>query len=176
MNQGLGDLERVGDVWQVRYTRTLGHPPEKVWRSLTEPEHLRAWFPTDIEGDWSLGAKLRFVFRENEGPDFDGEVLAYEPPHLLEFRWRDEVLHFELQPTDDGTALTFVVTLEEIGKAARDGAGWHQCLELLDYELNGETPPPDAKASWKALFELYQERFGPEASTIGPPEGMGYDA
>jgi uncharacterized protein YndB with AHSA1/START domain len=173
MNQALGDLERVGDAWKVRYTRTLAHPPEKVWRSLTEPEHLRAWFPTDIEGDWSPGSKLRFVFREDEGPDFDGEVLAVEPPRLLELRWGDEVLRFELQPTSEGTALTFVVTFDDVGKAARDGAGWHQCLDLLGHELDGRTPQPDAKESWKPLFELYKERFGPEASAIGPPEGMG---
>lgn len=34
------------------------------------------------------------------------------------------------------------------GKAARDGAGWHTCLD-----------------------PGYVERFGPEGATVGPPDG-----
>ena len=97
----------------ISFEFDLPHSPQKVWRALTEPEHLKAWFPTDIEGDWLPGSKLRFVFREDEGPDFDGEVLAHEPPRLLELRWGDEVLRFELQPTGDGTALTFAPVAEK---------------------------------------------------------------
>ncbi len=35
----------------VRFSRRLPHPPEKVWRALTEAEHLAAWFPTTVEGE-----------------------------------------------------------------------------------------------------------------------------
>src|SRR4051794_15127554 len=41
-----------GQRWNVSFERTLPHPPEKVWRALTEAEHLKAWFPTTIEGGW----------------------------------------------------------------------------------------------------------------------------
>jgi uncharacterized protein YndB with AHSA1/START domain len=58
-----GMLERAGNRWQLRFTRDLHHPPEKVWRSITEPEHLAAWFPSDIEGERAVGAVLRFPFR-----------------------------------------------------------------------------------------------------------------
>jgi len=46
-----GRLEQAGDRWQLHFTRRLPHPPEKVWRALTEPEHLKEWFPNDIEGE-----------------------------------------------------------------------------------------------------------------------------
>jgi len=46
----MGTLEEAGGGrWRLRFTRTLDHPPEKVWRAITEPEHLRAWFPQRIK-------------------------------------------------------------------------------------------------------------------------------
>jgi uncharacterized protein YndB with AHSA1/START domain len=32
------------------------HAPEKVWRALTQPQHLQAWFPDNVEGDFEPGA------------------------------------------------------------------------------------------------------------------------
>ena len=34
--------------------RDLPHPPAKVWRALTEPEHLREWAPFDAVGPDAL--------------------------------------------------------------------------------------------------------------------------
>lgn len=167
-----GELERSEGRWQLRFTRALPHPPEKVWRALTEPEHLAAWFPTDIEGERATGAVLRFVFRNGEGPTLDGAMISYDPPSLLEYRWgNDETLRFELQPDGDGTLLTFVNTFDELGKAARDAAGWHACLDVLGNELNGEQAPWSPQEHWHEIHDRYVEHFGAAASTIGPPTG-----
>lgn len=64
----LGQLEPAGDRWQLRFTRHLPHPPEKVWRAVTEPEHLVAWFPTTIDGDRATGAALAFSFPHEDAP------------------------------------------------------------------------------------------------------------
>jgi uncharacterized protein YndB with AHSA1/START domain len=166
----LGQLERLGDRWQLRFTRRLSHPPEKVWRALSEPEHLAAWFPTDIEGERRSGAPLRFVFREGEGPTLEGRMIEYDPPSVLELRWGDdETLRFELEPDGEGSLLTFVNTFDELGRAARDAAGWHARLDLLAYHLDGEPPPWTPGARWQQVHESYVERLRPEASTIGPP-------
>lgn len=166
----IGALERSGDRWSLRFTRRLAHPPEKVWRALTEPEHLAAWFPTDIEGERRTGAPLRFVFREGEGPAIDGVLLVYEPVSLLELSWGgDETLRFELRPDGDGTLLTFVNTFDELGKAARDAAGWHTCLDALALHLDGTEAPSTPGERWKEVHDAYVERFGPAAATIGPP-------
>src|SRR4051812_36701561 len=123
-----GELEQCGDRWQLRFTRRLAHTPERVWRALTESEHLAAWFPADIVGERAAGAALRFDFRNGEGPTTAGEMLAYEPPKLLELSWGGDVLRFELEPDGDGCVLPFIDTFDELGKAARDAAGWHSCL------------------------------------------------
>jgi|SRR5579859_6991480 len=172
-----GQLERTGDQLQLRFTRKLRHSPEKVWRALTEPAHLAAWFPTDIVGERAAGAALRFSFRNGEAPPMDGQMLRYEPPSLLEFRWGDdETLRFELQPDGDGSLLTFVNTFAELGKAARDAAGWHVCLDALANRLDGETPPQSHAGRWHQVHRIYVERFGPAAATIGPPASSSINA
>ncbi|MGH9281102.1 MAG: SRPBCC family protein [Acidimicrobiales bacterium] len=167
MDDRYGRLSASGDRWALTFTRRLPHSPEKVWRALTEPEHLAAWFPSGIEGERAAGAKLRFPFPQAEGPTEEGEMLAFEPPRLMELRWADDVLRFELRPDGEGTVLTLVDTFDELGKAARDAAGWHVCLDALVLHLAGDgQSPPD----WKPLNDEYNERLGPEASTIGPPD------
>jgi uncharacterized protein YndB with AHSA1/START domain len=164
-----GKLERAGDRWRLTFVRPLPHPPERVWRAVTEPEHLTAWFPADIEGERAAGARLRFVFREHEGPDQPGELLTYEPPKLLEFTWGAEHFRLALEPDGAGTVLTFVNTFDELGKAARDAAGWHTCLDLLACHLAGEAPPWEQRERWDQIHPGYVAAFGPDAATIGPP-------
>lgn len=167
MHDGL--LERAGDQWRLRFTRHLAHPPEKVWRALTEAEHLERWFPTTIEGERAAGASLRFSHQNAELPPFEGEMLTYEPPSLIEFRWGPDTLRFELRAAGDGTELTLVDTLEEVGKAARDGAGWHTCLDLLACHLDDDEPPWSSTERWSQVHPSYVKEFGPEAAAIGPP-------
>ena len=64
--EDLGTLERSDGQVRLIFTRRFPHPPGKVWRALTEAEHLAAWFPTTIEGDLVAGATLRFAFRDVE--------------------------------------------------------------------------------------------------------------
>lgn len=168
-----GTLEPVGDRWRIRFTRRLAHRPEKVWRALTEDEHLAAWFPSTIEGERAAGAKLRFDFSDDphapDGMVLDGEVLAWEPPRLFAFLWGEDELRFELAPEGDGTVLTFTDTFDEQGRAARDAAGWHVCLLLLASDLDGEAPPEASEDLWASVNPAYVEKFGPAASTMGPP-------
>jgi len=167
-----GRLEQVGDRWQLHFSRRLPHTPEKVWRALTEPEHLKEWFPNDIEGERTEGATLRHVFRNDEAPVMEGEMLVFQPPAVMEFTWGDDTLRFELRAEDDGqtTVLDLVDVLTDIGKAARDGAGWHVGLDGLEAHLSGEPSHAQDMDVWKPVHEKYVKEFPPEASTIGVPE------
>jgi uncharacterized protein YndB with AHSA1/START domain len=168
-----GTLELTGDGRsRLRFTRLLRHPPDKVWRAVTEPEHLAHWFPTTIDGERVAGARLRFTFPGGEAPDFDGEMLACEPPSLLELRWGPDVIRLELRPVAEGTVLTLLDTLAEPGTAARDAAGWHVCLDALSAGLRGADDARGAMAAWSEVHATYVENFGPAAATVGPPAGM----
>lgn len=168
---GFGTLERRDGRAVLHFTRPLRHRPEQVWQALTDPVELAAWFPTTIEGELAPGAALRFVLRELEAPAFSGEAITVDPPSLLVFQWGDELLRFELEPDGEGTLLHFSAAFYELGKAARDGGGWHDCLDRLGDALDGTTTPGTAGDRWRKVRDAYRERFGPDASTIGPPDG-----
>jgi uncharacterized protein YndB with AHSA1/START domain len=165
-----GTLDYADGRVTLRFTRRLPHPPGQVWRALTEPEHLAAWFPTTMDGVRAAGAPLSFAFPETAMPPMDGEMLAYDPPELMALTWGDETLRFELAPDGDGTLLRLSASFDELGKAARDAAGWHSCLDLLGCDLAGQAPPWQAGERWGVVHPGYVARFGPEASAIGPPQ------
>ena len=124
---------RSGDLSVLRYERRLAHPSG---RRYGERHHggraPGGWFPTTIEGERRCrGASALRLPRVGEGEPFDGEMLAFVPPSLMELRWADDVLRFELEPDGPGCMLRLTVTFPEHGKAARDAAGWHVCLDQL---------------------------------------------
>lgn len=92
-----------------RFERRLRHPPEKVWRALTEAKELAAWFPARMEGRREKGAPLRFVFRDGE-PDADGRVTEWDPPRVLAYTMGREDLRWELSPLPDNGCLLVLTT------------------------------------------------------------------
>jgi uncharacterized protein YndB with AHSA1/START domain len=143
----------------LRFQRRLAHPVDKVWSAITQPAHLANWFPSQVEMDFRIGGKLRFVFAHGEGPTLDGEILELDPPHVFAYSWDDSVLRFELLPEADGCTLVFTHTFADRPAAASFAAGWTACLDHLDALLDGKpgevTSPP-----WQELHEDYVERFG----------------
>jgi uncharacterized protein YndB with AHSA1/START domain len=164
-----GTLHPVGDRWQLVFVRPLAHPAEAVWRAVTETQHLKAWFPQPVSGEFVAGGQLTFHSEYAEVGDFHGTVLAVDPPRLLEFTWGEDTLRIEIEPSDSGCTLTFRDTITELGKAARDAAGWHVCLDGLAADL-GAGPAPAMPDSWQAIHPSYVSDFGPAAATIGPPQ------
>jgi uncharacterized protein YndB with AHSA1/START domain len=93
----------------------LPHPPERVWRALTEPRLLRIWMmETTLSGEPRPG--LRFQFRTKPAPGFDGiiecQFLEVDRPRRLVFSWasgkakdRPTTVAWTLTPTATGTHL-----------------------------------------------------------------------
>jgi len=113
-------------------------------------------------------APLRFVSSAGEG--FDGQMLVFDPPSVMEFTWGADLVRIELRPDGAGTLLTLTDTFDDLGKAARDAAGWHECLDRLVGDLAG-TPPSAWDDRWRPLHPVYVASLGPGASRIGPPPG-----
>ena len=144
----------------LRFERFLPRPVEEVWRAVTDPVEMRAWFPTRIEIDrWEQGATLTHHFDGSSMPALPGTVLECVPPHRLVFTWGEDMIGFELSPADGGTL--FVLT-EELGagRAARNAAGWEVCLERLVAGSAGE--------DWPSRFDRYRKAYEP---VLGGQEG-----
>jgi len=150
----------------VRIERRLPDPPELVWAALTEREQLRAWFPCDvIVEQWDPGAEISFVFPADViDLTLSGHVLEVDEPRLLVFTWGEETLRFELSPEAGGTLLALINELPATA-AARNAAGWEDCLD----RLAGIEPAADA---WRLRFSAYTESFEPLIGhQDGPPAG-----
>src|SRR5258708_11695708 len=75
-----GTLEEIDGRWRLRFTRALAHPPEKVWRAITEPQHLQAWVPHTLSGEWGLGSPPTFRGPPGPGPGLHCPAAADPPP------------------------------------------------------------------------------------------------
>jgi uncharacterized protein YndB with AHSA1/START domain len=157
----------------VYFELLLAAPADEVWQALTEADGLNRWFPQDVQVDLEPGGKMRFSYPKGQpdenGAFFEGRVLEVGHERAFAFDWGTDVLRCELRPSRDGCLLIFTDTFAELGKAARDAAGWHVCLEALEAYLDETAPPPAGR--WEQVYPGYVERFGPEAAAIGPPAG-----
>jgi uncharacterized protein YndB with AHSA1/START domain len=152
-------IETEGGKVGVRFKRDLAHPPERVWRAITEPEELAAWFPDTIEGEFGPGSEVRFPKFVEMGLPSVGKVTEFDPPRLLAFSWGSSTLRFELEPAGDGCRLTFTDTLPR-EESAKNAAGWEVCLDGLEARLAGEEPTGEGGDHWSELHEHYAAEFG----------------
>lgn len=108
--------------------RELKHPPEKVWRALTEGPLLAQWL---LPNDFQPVVGHKFTFRGEPKPGWDGvipsEVLAVEPITRLVYRWYEWEVALTLTPTPTGTLLRLSqASFKPADTAAFNGAlyGW----------------------------------------------------
>ncbi|MGP3918195.1 SRPBCC domain-containing protein [Nonomuraea sp. 10N515B] len=140
----------------VRMQRRLPHPPDKVWRAITQPEHLAAWFPAEVTID---GDRITYSF----GPD--GRITHHDPPHVFAHTWGDDHLRWELQPDGPGTLLTFTHTFTDRHGAASFTTGWHTCIAALRAHLDGR-PFAHDPAAMARLHEDYIHILGLDPATV----------
>ncbi len=100
---------------RLDFQRWYPHPPQRVWRALTDPDLLAQWL---MPNDFAPRIGHAFTFRTDPAPGFDGvvrcEVIELEAPRRLAFTWKggpiDTVVRFTLSPERAGTRLTLEQT------------------------------------------------------------------
>ncbi|HLK83431.1 MAG TPA: SRPBCC domain-containing protein [Xanthobacteraceae bacterium] len=129
--------------------RLIPHPPEKIWRALTEASLIEQWL---MKNDFAPRLGVRFTFRAKPMGDWDGvvhcEVIAFDPPRRLVYSWRggsarnpgygsalDSTVEWTLTPEPGGTR----VRMEHSGFGPQNApaydamsGGWPRVLERLE--------------------------------------------
>jgi uncharacterized protein YndB with AHSA1/START domain len=122
----------------VTVERELAHPPEKVWRALTQPHLIEEWL---MKSDFAPVVGHHFDFRADWG-SVGCEVLEIEPNQILSYSWAamglDSVVTWTLMPIGSGTLLR----MEQSGfrndqEQAFQGAkyGWAKFLAAMEIVL-----------------------------------------
>ena len=110
---------KEGSTWTLVLVRDLEHPPAKVWKAITEPEHLRQWAPFDSDqnlGTAGVTAKLTTVGAPQLTVS-ETKVKRADAPRVLEFDWGGGDMRWELEPMgDNGTRLTLPAHDHELVK------------------------------------------------------------
>src|SRR3954463_5342359 len=97
-------LISTGEKPVLRFERFLPRPIEEVWRAVTDPVEMKAWFPTRIDIDrWEVGATFTHHFGEGGCVLLQGRVVEVPEPHRLVFTWGDDTIGFELSESAGGT-------------------------------------------------------------------------
>jgi uncharacterized protein YndB with AHSA1/START domain len=125
--------------------KELPHPPEKIWRALTQGPLIKDWL---MDNDFHPVVGHKFNFRSTPMANWNGiidsEVLVVEPNKKLSYSWNSlglvSVVVWTLVPTRDGT----LVRMEQSGfrpdqEANYQGAnyGWQKFIGGLERVVAG---------------------------------------
>ena len=161
------EIQKDGEKWTLVLVRELRHPPAKVWKALTDPEHIREWAPFDADRD--LGevgtAKLTTVGVPAERVT-ETHVKRADAPRALEYNWGGFDIRWQLEPmAGGGTRLTLWHNIDR-RFISMGAAGWHICIDVLDRLLDGERigrivgPEAMKFSGWQRLNSEYAAQFG----------------
>ena len=118
--------------------REIPHPPEKIWRALTQPHLIEEWL---MNSDFKPVVGHRFKFSADWG-SVDCQVMEVEPGRTLSYSWGafglGSVVTWTLTATSTGTHLR----MEQSGfrpdqGQAYQGAriGWRRFFVALEQVL-----------------------------------------
>lgn len=118
--------------------REFAHPPEKLWRALTQPHLIADWL---MNNNFRPEVDRRFQLSADWGA-VECQVLEVDPNQTLSYTWDgnglESVVTWTLTPTGMGTHLRMEQTgFRKDQQQAYQGArmGWPRFLTKLDEVL-----------------------------------------
>lgn len=137
-------LATVADGDTIVFERTVAHPPEHVWRAISEESELQAWMRYPVKFTAEAGASVDFF-----SGDILGQVFIADPPRTLAFSFwspssteeemkTDWTVRWDLEPAGAGCRITFQHRLLGGAHLWGLGEGWHGFLEQLLAYLDGQ--------------------------------------
>ena len=120
--------------------RDIAHPPEKLWRALTQPHLIVEWL---MKNDFSPVVGHRFNLRGEWGGVLDCEVLAIEPQKTLSYTWN---FSHDDAAFDLTSVVTFTLTLTPTP------SGTHLRMEQTGFRPDQRQAFGGARQGWEQFF------------------------
>jgi uncharacterized protein YndB with AHSA1/START domain len=162
------EVRKEGEAWTLVLVRDLPHPPAKVWKAITDPEHLREWAPFDSDRNLGAVGTARLTTVGAPSPHVtETQVKRADAPRALEYSWGGGDMRWELEPQGGGTRLTLWANIDR-RFISMGASGWHVCFDVLERLLAGQpigriAGPEAMKVNgWLRLNAEYAKQFGVE--------------
>jgi uncharacterized protein YndB with AHSA1/START domain len=124
------------DLRSVVVERDIPHPPEKIWRALTQPHLIQEWL---MKSDFKPVVGHDFKFSADWG-SVDCRVVTIEPHKMLSYTWGayglESVVTWTLTPI---------------------GTGTHLRMEQAGFRPDQQQAYGGAKAGWPRFFASLEE-------------------
>ncbi|WP_157015920.1 SRPBCC family protein [Mesorhizobium xinjiangense] len=127
--------DTAAETLSVVVEREIPHPPERIWRALTQPYLIQEWL---MKNDFQPVVSHRFSLTADWG-GVDCQVQTVEENRTLSYSWEtkdlESVVTWTLTPTETGTMLR----MEQMGfrpdqqpyyRGAQ--AGWPRFIAALE--------------------------------------------
>jgi uncharacterized protein YndB with AHSA1/START domain len=116
--------------------REIAHPPEKLWRALTQPHLIEEWL---MKNDFKPVVDHRFTFSADWGA-VECQVMVVEPNKTLSYTWGafglESVVTWTLTPSNAGT---------------------HLRMEQSGFRADQQQAYQGAKGGWPGFFAALEE-------------------
>jgi uncharacterized protein YndB with AHSA1/START domain len=163
----VAQVRKDGEIWTLVLVKDLRHPPEKVWRALTEPAHLSEWAPFDASGNLGTVGTVNLTWAGTSAP-IETRVTRADPPNVLEYTSGGNGMRWEIEARGSGTRLTLWAIIDR-RFISMGAAGWHIAFDVLERLLDGAPIGRIAGAAamqfdgWQRLNAEYAQQFGATA-------------
>ena len=121
----------MSETQSVVIEREIPHPPEKIWRALTQPHLIEEWL---MKNDFKPVVGHHFKLSADWG-SVDCEVQAIEPNKTLSYTWGAYGL---------ASVVTWTLTAT--------GTGTHLRMEQSGFRTDQQQAYHGAKAGWPRFF------------------------
>ena len=134
--------ETSTEARSVVVEREIPHPPEKIWRALTQPHLIEEWL---MKNDFKPVVDHRFNLRGDWGA-VDCQVVEVEPSKTLSYTWnvtRDDAAN------DLKSVVTWTLTQTSTGTRLR--------MEQSGFRPDQPRYYGGAKAGWPRFFAALEQ-------------------
>jgi uncharacterized protein YndB with AHSA1/START domain len=128
--------DTAAQTLSVVVEREMSHPPEKIWRALTQPALIEEWL---MKSDFRPNVGHHFNLRGDWGGVLDCEVLVVEPNKKLSYTWNFD---------DAANGLKSVVTWT----LTATSTGTHLRMEQAGFKPDQPQNYQGAKYGWQKFF------------------------